>query len=384
MRPKLRLTNISAAPLTHGVNPRCIQKSGIFRLPAELILGILAYFGDPHRNILHEKSGRYGSLEPKAVERLTVIRRLTMTCWHLRNRLLPVLWKHVEGCNMYLKHRSHGPHMTSRLGGGLYAQCSYLLLNPTIGVYVETLSVDLYFKHAPKDLMSKFIDCLVRLPNLRTLEVFSTSHLSPIPRGLKRKSAKFPSVRELAIGDRTAKFIGSCPNVETVTAPIQLSLGGANVLSSYGKELEKLKRVVGVSEDGVRVVAQGCPDLQEIGIRASSGIVYRTSEASAKIVKSLRSLKRLAVVELDYDTHLFSSDELDEIGREVYKDGRDGYIKEWKRLLIPVLKDSHSQERKFLRWTHSENHWYRYPSNGITDVVENGELEVFPTTSLIV
>jgi hypothetical protein len=89
-------------------------------------------------------------------------------------------------------------------------------------------------------------------------------------------------------------------------------------------------------------------------------------------------------VELDYDTHLFSSDELDEIGLEVYKDGRDGYIKEWKRLLIPVLKDSHSQERKFLRWIHFENHWYRDPPNGITDVVENGELEVFPTTSLIV
>jgi hypothetical protein len=101
--------------------------------------------------------------------------------------------------------------------------------------------------------MSKFIDCLVRLPNLRTLEVFSTSHLSPITKGLKRKSARFSSVRELAISNRTAKFIGCCPNVETVTAPDQLSLGGATVLSSYGKGLEKLKRVVGVAEDSVRL-----------------------------------------------------------------------------------------------------------------------------------
>lgn len=119
--------------------------------------------------------------------------------------------------------------------------------------FCRTLSVDLYFKYAPKDLMSKFIDCLVRLPNLRTLEIFSTSHLSPITRGLKRKSARFPSVRELAISNRTAKFIGSCPNVETVIAPDLLTLEGATILSSHGKGLEKLKRVIGVAEESVRL-----------------------------------------------------------------------------------------------------------------------------------
>ena len=156
MPPKLRQTNVSATPRTHGVEPRCTQTSGserclqpqafrspidmtraVFRLPAELILEILSQFGDPHRNILYEKGGRYGNLGSKAVERLTVIRRLTMTCWHLRNRLLPVLWKYVEGCKIYSLHRSHGIPMVSQLSDGLYAQCSYLLLNPTIGIYVE-------------------------------------------------------------------------------------------------------------------------------------------------------------------------------------------------------------------------------------------------------
>jgi hypothetical protein len=244
----------------------------VFKLPSELTLEVLANFRDPHRNILFGKSGRYVNLEPKLVERLTVIRRLTMTCWHLRNRLLPVLWKYVEGCNFYSLRRSLGSYAAPPLSNGLYAQCSYLLLNPTISFYVEyvsvqtfvytsqthvalfcrTLSVDLYFKYAPKDLMSKFIDCLIQLPNLRTLEVFSTSHVSPITRGVKRKSARFPSIRELGISNRTAKFVRCCPNLETVTAPDRLNLEGAAVLSSHGRELNSLKRVVGIAEECVQ------------------------------------------------------------------------------------------------------------------------------------
>lgn len=178
----------------------------------------------------------------------------------------------MEGCNIYPPYRSLGSYKVFPLSNGLYAQCSYLLLNPTVGAYVEcvderylvsanqthavfftrTLSVDLYFKYAPKDLMSKFIDCLVRLPNLKTLEVFSTSHIGPITRGVRRKSARFPSIRELAISNRTAKLVGCCPNVETVTAPDQLSLDGATILSSHGKELGKLRRVVGVAEESVQ------------------------------------------------------------------------------------------------------------------------------------
>ena len=88
--------------------------------------------------------------------------------------------------------------------------------------------------------MTVFVDCLVQLPNLRTLEIFSTSHIGPITRGLKRKCARFPSIRELGISNMSAKFVGSCPNVESVTAAGGLCYDGATLLSSYGKELKKL------------------------------------------------------------------------------------------------------------------------------------------------
>lgn len=113
----------------------------------------------------------------------------------------------------------------------------------------RVLSVDLKFRAAPKDLMTKFVDCLVRLPNLRTLEVFTASHIGPITRGLKRKCAQFTSVRELWISDKTVKFIGSCPNVESIIAPYGLSWDSNQVLCSYtGQGLGKLKRLVGVNK----------------------------------------------------------------------------------------------------------------------------------------
>ena len=106
----------------------------VFRLPAELIIEILAYFRDSHHNIRSAKEARGmdATLDPDDVERLTVIRTLTMTCWHLRNMLFPLLWTYVEGCNVSYRHghRREG-------GNGLYAQCTYLVLNPTIGVYVQ-------------------------------------------------------------------------------------------------------------------------------------------------------------------------------------------------------------------------------------------------------
>jgi hypothetical protein len=116
----------------------------------------------------------------------------------------------------------------------------------------RTLSVDLNFANAPKDLITTFVDCLARLPNLRTLEIFSTTHFGPITRGLKLKSARFPGIRELRISDATVKFVGSCPNVESVIVTDGFSRDGASILSSYGKELRKLERVIGVNECYVR------------------------------------------------------------------------------------------------------------------------------------
>ena len=108
----------------------------VFRLPVELIVEIITYFEDPHHNILSAKTvrGARRPLDPEDVERLTVIRKLTMTCWHLRNKLFPFLWECVEGCDVV---RYRPAHRRCTVGNGLYSQCAYLILNPTIGAYVQ-------------------------------------------------------------------------------------------------------------------------------------------------------------------------------------------------------------------------------------------------------
>lgn len=118
--------------------------SAVFRLPVEVILDILAHFEDTHRKIC--PAGRILSLDlpnlyPEHVERSTVMRRLTMTCWHLRNVLFPLLWKYMEGRTRFSSHRA--PFKWSRRSphNGLYAQCSYLLLNPTVGFYVQCVKL---------------------------------------------------------------------------------------------------------------------------------------------------------------------------------------------------------------------------------------------------
>jgi len=117
---------------------------------------------------------------------------------------------------------------------GLYDQCWYLLSNPNIAACVRcvrshpilkniahsnhrTLSVDLAFRDAPKDLMKKFVDTLLRLPNLRTLELLGISHRSPVAAGLKRKCATFPNIREMIISPKYPDFVMSCPNLESLT-----------------------------------------------------------------------------------------------------------------------------------------------------------------------
>jgi hypothetical protein len=147
----------------------------------------------------------------------------------------------------------------------------------------------MWIPDAPKDLMTKFVDCLVQLPNLRTLEIFGVSQ--PITE-LLQKRARFPGIRELWISEPLAEFVGSCPNVESVTFTDGLSWDGTEILSSQGK---KLKRVAGVHQGYVwqgelrdtfrseadtqwgyiTEVVQGCPDLQEISIKGAIGGVPR-------------------------------------------------------------------------------------------------------------
>jgi len=240
--------------------------------------------------------------------------------------------------------------------------------------------VDLYFTNVPKDFMTKFIDCLIQLPNLRTLEVFDTSDFDPVIRGLKQVSARFPGIRELGINDNTAVFAGNCPNVETITALFRLSWRGATILGLHGGKLKKLKKVVGIDENFVRPVVQGCPDLQEIGIKASTNFVKSSSSImNVEGAKHLRALKHLAVVELDYDAYL-SPSHRNIMEPAVRRDEQDTYLKEWTKHVIPVLKDSPSKERKFLRWRFSEINWV--DTRRVMGAVENGELEVHPETPL--
>ena len=109
----------------------------------------------------------------------------------------------------------------------------------------RALSVDLSFTDVPEDLMTKFVDCLVQLPNLRTLEVYSTSHIHRVRRGLERECARFPNIRELWAGVVLEELLGCCPNVESVAV-----LGGlfSGTPSSRGIELKNLKRVAGITD----------------------------------------------------------------------------------------------------------------------------------------
>jgi len=91
--------------------------------------------------------------------------------------------------------------------------------------------------------MAKFVDCLVRLPNLKTLEVLKVSSRAPVSKALKRKHAVFPSIRALRITYTCHHFIRNCPNLEDVTFTAPLDSHARATIRSHGKGL---KRVVGV------------------------------------------------------------------------------------------------------------------------------------------
>jgi len=52
----------------------------------------------------------------------------------------------------------------------------------------------------------------------------------------------------------------------------------------------------------------------------------------------------------------------------------------WKRCFTDVLRDSPSKDRKFLRWRIVHTQIFAVPQT--YDIVENGELEVFPRIPL--
>jgi hypothetical protein len=398
----------------------------VFRLPLELLLEILSYFADHRRFIRENLYGRElpMQIERKHAERSIVIRGLTMTCWLMRNLFLPILWTDAEAFIPYIRydHRTG----TGGLGSSLRAQCDYLSLNPEIASYVQSVkSLILQFtvahghqsrrtfsvvldlsqapgdlSRAPEDLMRKFVNCLVQLPSLKTLEILEAGPRTPIAKVLKLKYAKFPGIRTLRIVDACHHIIKNCPGLEDLTFVAGLDRHASVTLGSHGKNL---KRVAGVdipqslsgelvkyplvwtiSERGfVTVVCHSCPELREIGIvgdlRVSirlegfeDNVLTATSQSNSEHIQPLRQLKHLAIV----DVNLFATKnaELPEVIREMVPET-------WKRELIGLLKDSPSTDHKFLRWKIIRNYVRRHVGR-VHEIVEAGELEVFPETSL--
>jgi len=243
----------------------------------------------------------------------------------------------VEGCSLV----KSGP-LFYPFKNGLYSQSVYIVLNPAIGAYVQALSAELDFKNAPADLMRRFIDCLVRLPNLKVLEIFNTTGVRPVAIELEWEYVRFPNIRELTVGNPFAKFVESCPNVESITVAVTGDMGP---LASYGKELKKLKRVAGVYDWELLHVAQGFPNLQEICI---TGIANHISSPpfDSRVLEPLRSLKGLAIVDVKL---LIGRDSLEDAKLRNYLTEAARILGAWKKCLIEILKDSPSAERKFLR-----------------------------------
>lgn len=151
------------------------------------------------------------------------------------------------------------------------------------------------------------------------------------------------------------------------------------------------------TESDIAKVVENCPDLQEICFKDTIGSVRISvvrpfrgllefthsllfAQVDTKPVESLRSLKHLAVVDLDFTTSPFYPDENGTPKNELYRTQAETDLKVWKGYLIEVLKDSPSEERKFLRWKVCKTLRQLYTSGGAHVVLEEGELEVFPET----
>ena len=103
--------------------------------------------------------------------------------------------------------------------------------------------MDLLFVSRGENLVKLFVDCLVRLPNLRSLEVFCPAwHAGSLTKELELECAQLPSIRDLGVS-RVSIPVRGCPNVESIT----VSRGfftDIEMLCTYGR---RLRRVAGIS-----------------------------------------------------------------------------------------------------------------------------------------
>lgn len=117
--------------------------------------------------------------------------------------------------------------------------------------------------------------------------------------------------------------------------------------------------------------------------REPSGLSHTAfGQTIVKATRSLRSLKHLAVLEIDLTASLFAKDELDTAESERRRAQIKIDLNAWKTHLIQGLRDSPSKERKFVRWKASEEYTPSPVLERNLVVVESGELEVFPEKPL--
>ena len=84
-------------------------------------------------------------------------------------------------------------------------------------------------------------------------------------------------------------------------------------------------------------------------------------------------------MELYFLNLLISLEPISKVEHELHRAQMKADLEVLKAHLIQVLKESPSNERKFLRWKVAEHQYYRGATRNIV-VVENGELEVLPET----
>ena len=108
----------------------------------------------------------------------------------------------------------------------------------------RTFSVDLGFRAAPEDLMTRFVECLVRLPNLKTLEILGVRPRASVSEALDRECAMFPSIRELRVTQSCHSLIRKCPNLEGLIFTNGFDMDTLTTVSSLDGEL---KRVAGLA-----------------------------------------------------------------------------------------------------------------------------------------
>jgi len=96
--------------------------------------------------------------------------------------------------------------------------------------------------------MTIFFDCLVRLPNLKTLEILKVDSQVPISKVFESVDTILPSTRALCITRTCRPFIRNCPNLEDLTFTTGLCTRALGTVRLYGEEL---KRIAGVYASGL-------------------------------------------------------------------------------------------------------------------------------------